>query len=72
LPDAPWLSTNWLRDWVLPVPAPPDPATAPRSWCAGPLAALWAERDALRAAVEALPPCLPPRSLGVESAGRAR
>jgi len=74
LPDAPWLSADWLRAWVLPVPTTPDPATDPASWRGAPLdlapawlpgavAALWAERDALLAAVEALPRCLCHRDL---------
>jgi len=74
LPDEAWLSTNWLRDWVLPVPATPDPATDPASWrgpllgtapawLPGAVAALWAERDRLLAAVEALPRCLCHRDL---------
>ncbi len=74
LPDAPWLSTDWLRAWVPPVPATPDPATDPASWRDPPLdrapswlpgavAALWARRDALLAAVEALPRCLCHRDL---------
>ena len=74
LPDAPWLSADWLRAWVLPVRTTPDPATDPASWRGAPLdlapawlpgavAALWAERDALLAAVEALPRCLCHRDL---------
>jgi hypothetical protein len=74
LPDDAWLSTDWLRDWVPPVPATPDPATDPAAWADAPqigvpawlpgaVAALWAERDALLAAVEALPRCLCHRDL---------
>lgn len=74
LPEEAWLSTNWLRDWVLPVPATPDPATDPTAWADAPLvgapawlpgavAALWAGRDALLAAVERLPRCLCHRDL---------
>lgn len=74
LPDAPWLSAGWLRAWVPPRPATPDPATDPASWrgplldaaptwLPGAVAALWAERDALLAAVGALPRCLCHRDL---------
>jgi len=74
LPDEVWLSTEWLRAWVQAVPATPDPATDPAlwrgplldtapAWLPGAVAALWAERDALLAAVEALPRCLCHRDL---------
>lgn len=74
LPAASWLSTDWLRAWVPQSGAATDPATDPANWrdpllapappgLPAAVAALWHERDALLAAVEALPACLCHRDL---------